>query len=257
MRAHNDQIVDQFTRQALPFSTAPSIHDARALQLLVDAAGTGPDDTVLDVACGPGLVACAFAAVARHVTGVDLTPAMLDRARQLAADKGIANVTFDAGDVVRLAFPDGVFSIVVSRYAFHHFTDPGAVLREMVRVCRPGGRVLVADLVASPDPVKAQAFHQMEILRDASHARALPLAELRRLFGAAGLGEPVATEWTIDVDVEGLLERSFPVPGSEATIRKMFADSVTNDAMGLGTRLEGGRLRFSYTNVALTAPRPT
>ena len=69
--AHPDNreaILDQFTRQAVPFSTAPGIRDEEALRLLVTASGAGPADTVLDVACGPGLMAAAFARVARHVT---------------------------------------------------------------------------------------------------------------------------------------------------------------------------------------------
>src|SRR4029077_12320556 len=66
MPTHRERILDQFTRQAVPFSTAPGIKDERALELLVEASGAGPDDTVLDVACGPGLVVAAFARVARH-----------------------------------------------------------------------------------------------------------------------------------------------------------------------------------------------
>lgn len=256
MPAHNDNIVDQFTRQAVPFSTAPAIRDAQALQLLVEAAGTVTDDTVLDVACGPGLVACAFAAVARHVTGIDLTPAMLDRARQLAGEKQVTNVTFQVGDVIHLPFADASFSIVVSRFAFHHFRDPGAVLVEMKRVCRPGGRVVVADLTASSDPAKAEAFHRMEILRDPSHARALTLVELRGLFARAGLGEPVATPWSFEVEVEALLARSFPDEGSAPAIRRMLADSVADDAMGVGTRIVDGGVRFTYRNVVLTATLP-
>src|SRR5215471_12100444 len=133
MTKHNEEIVDQFTRQAVPFSTAKGIRDAQALELLVAAAGTSADDTVLDVACGPGLVACAFARVARHVTGIDLTPAMLDRASAIAAEQGVTNVTFQVGDVMRMPFPDASFSIVVARFAFHHFVHPGAVLAEMKR----------------------------------------------------------------------------------------------------------------------------
>ena len=83
MRDHREQIVDQFTRQALPFSSAPAITNAAALAQIVALAAPGPDDTVLDVACGPGLVVCAFAPLVRRATGIDLTPAMLDRARSL------------------------------------------------------------------------------------------------------------------------------------------------------------------------------
>lgn len=255
MASHNDTIVDQFTRQAVPFATAAPIRDAAALQLLVDAAETGADDTVLDVACGPGLVACAFARVATHVTGIDLTPAMLEQARGLAAARGLTNVAFEQGDVLPLPYGDGSFSIVVSRFAFHHFPDPAAVLAEMRRVCRPAGRVVVADLMASPEPAKAAAFHRMEMLRDPSHARALSLDELRGLFRAGGLAGAGETYWNMEVDVEDLLERSFPVPGTEPTIRQMFSDAVADDAMGLNTRREQGRVRFTYRNVVLAGTR--
>src|SRR5215813_14174386 len=96
--SHRDLILDQFTRQATPFSTAKTIASEEALRLLVDACGAGPDDTVLDVACGGGLVVCAFAQVARRAEGIDITPAMLERARQLAADKKLTNTNWRQGD---------------------------------------------------------------------------------------------------------------------------------------------------------------
>ena len=253
MASHNDTIVDQFTRQAIPFATAAPIRDAAAIQLIVDTAGTTASDTVLDVACGPGLVACAFARTAKYVTGIDLTPAMLDQGRELAAKEGLGNVGFEQGDVLPLPYADASFSIVVSRFAFHHFPDPAAVLAEMRRVCRPAGRVVVADLMASSDPAKAAAFHRMEMLRDASHARALTIDELRGLFRAVGFAAPAEAYWNMEIDVEDLLKRSFPVEGSEATIRQMFSSSIATDAMGLTTRREDGRVRFTYRNIVLAA----
>src|SRR5881628_3631127 len=190
---HRDLIVEQFTKQAIPFSTAPGIQDREALALLVEAARAGADDTVLDVACGPGLVVCAFAAVARHATGIDLTPAMIERARALALEKGLGNVTWQVGDVLPLPFASASFSLVVSRFAFHHFPEPCAVLAEMKRVCAPGGRVVLVDVAASEDPAKAAALNRMEKLRDPSHVRALTLAELEALFRAVGLPAPRVT----------------------------------------------------------------
>src|SRR5262250_894849 len=104
MSEHKDSILDQFTRQAVPFSTASAIKDEAALRLIVESSGAGPDDTVLDVACGGGLVVCAFAKVVRHATGIDLTPAMLDRARALARDQGLTNVSWQLGDVLPLPY---------------------------------------------------------------------------------------------------------------------------------------------------------
>src|SRR5262249_33745031 len=107
--SHQDLILDQFTRQAVVFSTAPTITDEEALGMIVKAARTTPEDRLLDVACGPGLVVCAFAPHVRTAIGIDVTPAMLERARKLAADKGVANVAWRQGDVNSLPYDDGSF----------------------------------------------------------------------------------------------------------------------------------------------------
>src|SRR5947208_6635331 len=203
---HRRLILDQFTRQAVPFS---QMRD-HSPGLILAAAEVRPDDTVLDVACGPGLVVCAFARVARHVTGIDLTPAMIERARGIQRERGLRNVTFEVGDVRALPHPDASFTIVASRFAFHHIPEPAAVLAEMKRVCTPGGKVLVTDVEASPDPAKAAAFNRMERLRDPSHVRALPLAELLALFSAVELPAPRTTAYDLRSELEGLLGRSFP-----------------------------------------------
>jgi SAM-dependent methyltransferase len=250
---HRDRILDQFTRQAVPFSNAPGIRDERSLDLLVAASGAGPDDDVLDVACGPGLVVRAFARVVRRAIGVDVTPAMLARARELTA--GVTNVEFHEADVARLPWDDGRFGIVVSRFAFHHFVDPGAVLAEMRRVCRPGGRVVVCDLLASDDPAKAAAFHRVEVLRDPSHVRALRLVELRALFAAAGFAPPLETLSRLPFELDGLLSRSFPRPEDVAAIRAAFVASVDDDALGLDTRRVGDEIHAAYPIATLAAAR--
>jgi SAM-dependent methyltransferase len=253
--AHSLLIRDQFTRQATPFSTAAPIADASALRMIVAAAEAGPNDTVLDVACGGGIVVCGFAPHVRHATGIDMTPAMLDRARQLAAEKGLANVTWQEGDVTRLPYPDGAFSIVVTRFAVHHFPDPSAVFREMVRVCAPGGRVVVVDTCASPDPRKAAEFNRLEKLRDPSHARALPLAELQGLFRGAGLGELCASFYELRDTVANLLARSFPNPGDDRKIIEMFAASVDDDRLGIPVRRVGEALEYAYPVAILAATK--
>jgi SAM-dependent methyltransferase len=237
----------------VPFATAPSIRDEAALRLIVDFSGAGPDDTVLDVACGPGLVVCAFARVVRHATGIDITPAMLERARAHAAEQGLANVTWRQGDVLPLPWPDASFTLVCSRFAFHHFLDPLAVLREMVRVCAPGGTVLVVD--AAPAPGKAEAFNRMERLRDPSHAGALPLAEHLQLFDRAGLPQPRVTHYRLEGELDGLLSRSFPAPGDAEKIRALFTDSLADDALDMQARREGNTIRFGYPVAVLAARR--
>ena len=248
---HRDRILDQFTRQAVPFSNAAPIRNEEALQRLVGIAHAGPEDTVLDVACGPGLLACAFAPVVRHVTGVDVTPAMITQAQALQQSKGVSNVTWDLADVPPLPYPDGQFTIVTCRFSFHHMLDPLSVLREMRRVCAPGGRVIVADL--RPEPAHADAFNASERLRDPSHVRAMPPAELLDLFARAGLNNLRHEAYRLDGELEDLLSRSFPEPGDADRLRRTYADSLADDALGIQLRRDGDRLRFAFPNTVVAA----
>ena len=253
---HQELILDQFTRQATVFSTAPAITDEEALGMVTRAARPAPADRLLDVACGPGLVVCAFAPHVREATGIDMTPAMLERAGKLAADKGVANVAWHRGDVYALPYDDGSFTIVTTRFSCHHFLDPAAVLREMVRVCAPGGRIVVVDDYASEDPAKAAVFNRLEKLRDPSHSRALSLSELKRLFGTAGLPDPEATFYELRGDVPGLLARSFPNPGDDLKIIEMFKASAADDRLGVPVRLAGDEIYYAYPVAILAATRP-
>src|SRR6476661_2431886 len=184
MGSHNSRILDQFTRQAAPFAAAAPIRNQEALDHIVQWSGAGAEDTVLDVACGPGLLACAFARVAKHATGIDMTPAMLEQARKTQQEQGLKNVSWLPGNVYSLPFPPAQFSIASSRFVFHHLQAPLAALKEMKRVCKPGGRIVVVDM--APHPAKADALNAAERLRDPSHVRALPEKELGALFAEAG-----------------------------------------------------------------------
>jgi ubiquinone/menaquinone biosynthesis C-methylase UbiE len=253
MTTHQESILDQFTRQAIPFNTSPGIKDEIALNYLIEASGAGPDDTVLDVACGGGIVVCGFARVVKHATGIDLTPAMIERSKQLQKEKGLTNVTWKLGDVLPLPFPDASFSIVTSRFAFHHFVDPFAVLGEMKRVCKPGGAIVVAD--SSPAGDKADAFNAMEKLRDPSHTRAMPLAELKSLFTRHGLPEPTHSWYRLTSDMESLLSRSFPSPGDDDKIRALFRAALKDDFLDIQARQEGDLILYGFPVAILVARR--
>jgi len=254
--SHQGLILDQFTRQAALFSTAAPITNADAVRMIVEAARPGPEDAVLDVACGGGIVVCAFAPHVRQATGIDVTPAMLDEAQRLAAEKGLTNVGWRQGDVNALPFEDGSFTIVVTRFSVHHFPDPAAVLREMARVCAPGGRLVVVDMYASQDPTKAAEFNRLERLRDPSHMRSLALAELLSLFGEAGLPEPEASFYELRDEVRNLLARSFPEPGDAAKIIELFTASAADDRLGVPVHIEGERVHYAYPVAILAAQRP-
>lgn len=252
---HQDLILDQFTKQAVPFATAPGIKDEEALKLVIDFTGATPDDTLLDVACGPGLIVCAFAKVVKHATGIDLVPAMIEHAKGLQREKKLTNITWQVGDITPLPYPDTSFSIVASRYAVHHFLDPLAVLKEMKRVCKPDGKVVMIDVMVSPDPKKAAAYDRAEKLRDPSHTRALPLAEMESLFRQVGLPAPRKTFYKVEADLDDNLKRSFPNPGDANKLRQMFVESLEGDGLGVGAHRVGEKIRFAYPIAVLVGEK--
>lgn len=108
---------------------------------LVRAADVGDGDEVLDVACGTGNAAITAARRGARVTGVDITPSMLEGARENAAVAGVEDVTWLEGDAADLPLPDDAFDATFSCVGHVFAEPPAATARELLRVTRPGGRV--------------------------------------------------------------------------------------------------------------------
>jgi SAM-dependent methyltransferase len=114
-------------------TTMPAAHLVRAAQVATGAA-------VLDVGCGTGVVAVTAARAGARVTGVDLTPALIEHARRNAQTAGL-HVDLHEGDVEALPFPDATFDVVLSQFGHMFAPRPDVAMAEMLRVLRPGGRI--------------------------------------------------------------------------------------------------------------------
>ena len=249
---HNQIVVDQFGKQAACFARL-SGHE-EATRLLIELAELVPDDEVLDVACGPGLVACAIAPNVRHVVGVDLTPAMIDQARALQSRRGLSNLEWHIADVSTLPFDNDQFSAVLTRYSLHHFVAPERVLSEMVRVATPGSRVVVADLVLPAE--HGRDYDCMEKLRDPSHVRVLSNAEVGELMTRVGLVDLRWAGYLFELELNTLLRASFPLPGDAERVQELFERDVGMNRMGIGVHRSGGEIRFAYPIVVAAGRKP-
>jgi ubiquinone/menaquinone biosynthesis C-methylase UbiE len=254
--AHERAIEDQFTRQATGFAGAKELHADEVVRLVVEAARPQPEDQAIDLACGPGSVACAMAKRVRHVVGLDATAAMLEKARELAAREGVANVKWRTGDVYRTPFADGSFDVVTCRFAFHHLEDPALAFAEMVRICKPGGRIVVCDAFASNDPEKAAALNAMDRIRDPSTVGYRTLPYLRRLFQAGGLGEPAVQRFDVPYLAPDFVARSFPLDDDRAGLLAMIEASVEGDTMDAGAHRTPEGVRFCFRAAVLGATKP-
>lgn len=124
-----------------------------------------PGERVLDLGCGAGtdsLVAAFMVGPGGSVTGIDMTPEMLAKARAGAAEAGLDNVTFVEGEAEELPFPDESFDVVLSNGVIDLIPDKDAVFSELRRVLVPGGRVQIAD-VTIQNPVSEEGRRNIDL----------------------------------------------------------------------------------------------
>lgn len=250
---HTRRVRDEFTRQSQTIPASAMFGDERTLERIAHAVAAGPAENVLDVACGPGIVARRLARDAREVVGVDVTEAMRVRARQLCAEAGLTNVRFEEGSAEALPFPPDSFDAVVSRLALHHFADPGKALDEKCRVVRAAGRVVITDIVSSEDPDESRVHNALETLRDPSHIRMLPRSELRAMLEARGLRILSEDGWTIrrEFDEWIAITRSPERRAPLLTLMRELAERKSR--AGIGLRIDGDQTVFDHHWVALVA----
>jgi ubiquinone/menaquinone biosynthesis C-methylase UbiE len=250
---HKAVVRESFTRQAEVYAVTPTVADPSRIARLVEAVDPPPESRVLEVACGPGFLALAFAARCREAVGLDLTDAPLAIAEKNRRERGLANVRFQRGDADRLPFTDGEFDVVVCRFAFHHVEHPERVLREMARVCRPRGKVAVEDLVSSETRARGDYQNHFERLRDPSHTRALAPSELLELFTAAELElERLYSDHLIQ-NLERWLANSQTPPERAAEVRAMIERDAREDLSGTRPYREDGQWFFRQLTLAVVA----
>jgi SAM-dependent methyltransferase len=236
---------DVWTAQADRYERAGARHQRH----LLDAGVIGASDVVLDVGCGTGAPtrAAAKLASAGHVTGVDLSTAMLDLARKRAADEGIANVTFVRGDAQVFPFEPSAFDVAMSSFGAMFFNDPVAAFRNIGAGLRPGGRLALLAWRTLQDNLWF-----MEMRGAVALGRDLPVPppdaptpfalsdpdRVRRVLGDAGFDDvellPVDEPMVLGTDASDALEFSRHMGNIEGMTQDLDASSVEQAFANLG-----------------------
>jgi SAM-dependent methyltransferase len=154
-------------------------------RLMAGALELGPEDDLLDVACGWGEFLVVYASLARRVAGIDWSEEKVALARERLADR-IASGTAEVvhGEAADLPWDDGTFSAATCMDAFPFFTAPDRVVAEILRVLRPGGRLLMQVGMRWPDGPPKHMPHPISHVVDVGDE-----TSVRKLFEGAGFGE--------------------------------------------------------------------
>jgi ubiquinone/menaquinone biosynthesis C-methylase UbiE len=205
----------------------------RLRDALLERARPAATDVILDLGCGAGLIALAAAPLCARVYALDASSGMLGRLSDRAEAAGMANVELILGDMRRIPLPDASVDVVVSSYALHHLGDDGKELAvaEAVRVLRPGGRVVVVDMMfqlsmAARD--RRIVAHKVGLLLRAGPAGVVRLARNGWRIAQGTWEKPASVEWwqemlerrgLVDVDVAPLEQEAGLAYGIRPTPR--------------------------------------
>ena len=165
-RSHHDNVEKQFGSQANAYLASAVHASGRDLQRLGERLLAFPQARVLDMGCGAGHASFVAAQYAKQVVAYDLSSQMLDVVTDAAKDRGLENIATRQGYAESLPFEDNVFDVVISRYSAHHWHDVGRALREVNRVLKPGGVLIVMDVMSPGHPVRDIWLQTVEALRD-------------------------------------------------------------------------------------------
>ena len=242
-----DLLRESFTAQAAGFD-AGTYHLSKKeyLDYLVLSTEPKPADQVLEVAAGTCVCGRALAPYCGHVTCLDLTPAMLEQGRKEAEKQNLHNLTFVKGVAEELPFLHQSFDMVISRLAFHHFVNPQVIFTEQARVLKPGGRLVLWDMVPANEGLRDE-IDRIETLRDPSHVCELTKEEMRALYLDAGLSMTLQEELEIPVSLEAWMELTHTPEEVCSRIREaMGLDIDGKAATGFAPYLQENEIFFHH-----------
>ena len=181
------QVQDYFSRTAESYVASFSHKAGDDLKRLIELGEWDAEQQALDIATGGGHTALAVAPYVAQVTVSDLTPRMLEKAREYLLSQGVTNAQFQVADAEQLPFPAEAFDRVTCRIAPHHFPNIAQFVREVARVLKPGGLFLLIDCMVPGDPELDTFDNTVEKWRDPSHGRSCTAEEWQTFLSEAGL----------------------------------------------------------------------
>jgi len=219
----------QFDRQAEKFSKWPVTKNEEYAGYYYDFCKMTHEDRLLDVSCGSGEFCLFCAQNITHATGVDLSDNMIALAKKQSQTFGITNTTFRCGDAVSLPDESGIFSVVVSKSAFHHYSMHDLIFKEMKRCCSQKGRISIQDIVAYDDKYVNDFFESFEQLVDAAHIVTCSRSFILDLYQQHDVKILSTMEVAIDLNLNDYLNHAVRSKKDTARLSQLIKTGLKDD----------------------------
>ncbi|HEX4085198.1 MAG TPA: class I SAM-dependent methyltransferase [Chthoniobacteraceae bacterium] len=247
---------EQFQKQSHRYAKGHILEDTGDVAAALDGLPMAPGAHALDVATGAGHTAFYLARAGYRVTASDLTPAMLQRVSEGAAERGLAVATREHS-AEALPYPDATFDLVTCRVAPHHFSSPADFMRECARVLKPDGWLMIIDGTVPDDSPEAEEWlHEVEKLRDPSHNRLIPPREWRAMCDANGLAvRKLDIHFRKQPDLEWYFETAATSPENRVKVRELVTGATEEIRRQYRLGEEAGKTVWWWPTLTLLAQK--
>jgi SAM-dependent methyltransferase len=228
-------------------------NDDPAVAPVVELAEPRRTDVCLDYGSGVGQAAFAVAPLVHRLEAVDDDGEILREAERLGAELGCDTITYRQCDLLALPFSPSSFDLVLCHLVLHRLVEPLAALRELHRVVRPGGRIVVFDAVV--DESTDRYFNELARLREPRHWRHYRVEEYEELFRLAGLREIGRSVTRLSVDLDAWAEAGLASPDDLGVISSRLRSYPVAVQVALDVAYADQRASFSFDAMAVRLER--
>jgi len=207
MRNQTQVVSEQYNPVAGAYLTSAVHAQGQDLQDLAALAQAHPGARVLDLGCGAGHVSFAVAPFVDSVVPYDLSREMVALVQRTAAERGLNNIRAECGVAEALPFEPASFDIVLTRYSAHHWVCIQTVAEQIMRVLKPGGKLVVIDVVTPQNALLTTYMQSIELLRDTSHVRNRSVSDWEAVLKREGFEALASRQWKLPLNFASWVER--------------------------------------------------
>lgn len=240
-----------FNKQAEDYNKFEFINNKTEIGKIINVGYPYKNKRVLDLACGSGIIALELSKYADIVDALDVSPLMIDRLKKECNNKKLNNINYLVGDAHNLKYEDNTFDTVITRLSMHHFNNPRIVLKEIKRVLKNLGELIIIDIITSEDEEEMRLQNSFNKIRDFSHNKFFTLNSLKKILRETNFINPEIQLWKQKRNFKDWISLSNYSDDDEILYNIMGGFAAHDIKLGMDLRIEKNELLFEQKMVLI------